>query len=183
MPSSEERGAIVFFLQMSGFPGSGKSTLSRLIAKSTKAIVIDHDVVKTALLESIEDDLDPRRVGGISYNIEWSLVDFYLSQGHDVILDSPCLYDEMINRGTAITEKHKAKYKYVECFLDDMNEINNRLKNRIRMPSQIERVFSEESFDKTINNSKKPPGVKCIRVDTSQPTSDYIGDVMAYLTE
>lgn len=122
-------------------------------------------------------------MGGISYNIEWSLVDFYLSQGHDVILDSPCLYDEMINRGTALTEKHGAKYKYVECFLDDINEINKRLKNRIKMPSQIEQVSSEEGFKKTINNSKKPSGVKCIRVDTSQPVTDYIDDVIAYLTE
>ncbi|KYP79260.1 AAA family ATPase [Ferroacidibacillus organovorans] len=173
----------MFFLQMSGFPGSGKSTLSGLLAKSTKAIVIDHDVVKTALLESIENDLNPKRVGGISYDIEWSLVDFYLSQGHDVIHDSPCLYDEMINRGTALTEKHGAKYKYVECFLDDVNEINDRLKNRIRMPSQIDEVTSEEGFKKTINNSKKPSGVKCIRVDTSQPISDYIHEVIAYLAE
>jgi hypothetical protein len=64
-----------------------------------------------------------------------------------------------------------------------MNEINNRLKNRVRMPSQIEQVSSEEGFKKTINNSKKPYGVKCIRVDTSHPTSDYIGGVVAYLTE
>lgn len=34
----------MFFLQMSGFPGSGKSTLGRLIAKHTNAIVIDHDI-------------------------------------------------------------------------------------------------------------------------------------------
>jgi predicted kinase len=56
----------MFFLQMSGFPGSGKSTLSRLIAKSTRAIIVDHDIVKTALLESVESDFDPKRVGGIS---------------------------------------------------------------------------------------------------------------------
>lgn len=173
----------MFFLQMSGFPGAGKSTLSRLIAKSTNALVIDHDVVKTALLESIEDDLDTKRVGGISYNVEWSLVDFYLSQGHNVILDSPCLYHEMVSRGTALTEKHGSKYKYVECVLDDIHETNKRLKNRIKMPSQIGQISSEEVFKTTINNSKKPSGVKCIRVDTSHPVTDYLDAVIAYITE
>lgn len=35
---------------MSGFPGSGKSTLARQIAKLTGAVIIDHDIVKSALL-------------------------------------------------------------------------------------------------------------------------------------
>jgi len=40
---------------MSGFPGSGKSTLSREIAKRTGSIIIDHDIVKSALLNSIDE--------------------------------------------------------------------------------------------------------------------------------
>jgi adenylate kinase family enzyme len=42
----------MFFLQMSGFPGSGKSTLSREIARRLDAVIVDYDVPKTALLES-----------------------------------------------------------------------------------------------------------------------------------
>ncbi len=42
----------MFFLQLSGFTGSGKSTLSREIARRLDAIIVDHDVTKTALLES-----------------------------------------------------------------------------------------------------------------------------------
>lgn len=48
------RGLKVFFLQMSGFPGSGKSTLSKYIAKLTGAVIVDHDVVKSALLKSLK---------------------------------------------------------------------------------------------------------------------------------
>ncbi|GIP29112.1 hypothetical protein J23TS9_42420 [Paenibacillus sp. J23TS9] len=47
----------MLFLQMSGFPGSGKSTLAREIAKFTKAVIIDHDIVKTGLLEGLIDPL------------------------------------------------------------------------------------------------------------------------------
>jgi len=41
------------FVQMSGLPGSGKSTLSREIAKRTGSIVIDHDIIKSALLRGV----------------------------------------------------------------------------------------------------------------------------------
>ncbi|MDB5084053.1 MAG: hypothetical protein JWN30_939 [Bacilli bacterium] len=174
----------MFFLQMSGFPGSRKSTLARQIAKSTKAIVIDHDVVKTALLESLDNDMDPKRVGGVSYNIEWSLIEFYLSQEHNVILDSPCLYEELVNRGTSLAEKYTAKYKYVECVLDDIHELNNRLKNRKRMISQIGPVdIPEQRFQEVISRSKKPAHFDCMKVDTSQPIDDYIGEVLLYINK
>ena len=111
----------MFFLQMSGFPGAGKSTLAREIAKVTKAVIIDHDIVKTGLLEGLgleKLDVDPKRAGGVAYHIEWSLVDFHLSQGHNVILDSPCLYEVLVEKGTVLAEKHYAKYKYVRVCIE-----------------------------------------------------------------
>ncbi|OAX49418.1 Shikimate kinase [Paenibacillus sp. AD87] len=71
----------MFFLQMSGFPGSGKSTLSRRIAKITGAIIIDHDISKSSILKSIGDsNLELKVLGMTSYNIDWSLIEFYLSK-------------------------------------------------------------------------------------------------------
>jgi predicted kinase len=71
----------MIFVQMSGFPGAGKSTLARQIAKKTGAIIIDHDIVKSALLHTIEEvSIDSKLAGKISYNIEWSLIEFHLSQ-------------------------------------------------------------------------------------------------------
>ncbi|MGF9964310.1 AAA family ATPase [Bacillus rhizoplanae] len=172
----------MFFLQMSGFPGSGKSTLSRVISKMTGAIVIDHDIVKSALLESFGvDHIDTRAAGKISYDIEWALIDFHLSQGHDVILDSPCLYVEMVEKGTALSKKHHAKYKYVECYLNDMQEIDNRLKNRKRMISQIQHVESEELFKKWVGNSKKPSDYHYLIVDSGQPLDSYVNEVIEYI--
>ncbi len=84
----------MFFLQMSGFPGSGKSTLARRIAESTGAIIIDHDIVQSAMLEAWDSNVDTKATGIISYHIEWSLIDFHLSQGESVIHDSPCFYTD-----------------------------------------------------------------------------------------
>lgn len=174
----------MFFLQMSGFPGSGKSTLSRHIGKNTGAVIIEHDIVKTALLESLETrQIETEAAGGISYEIEWTLIDFHLSQGHSVILDSPCLYTEMVEKGKMLSKKYRVKYKYVECYLNNIEEINNRLKTRERMISQIEKVESEEAFQKWLDGSKRPSEFTYLIVDSGQPLEDYIDEVMTYVNE
>jgi predicted kinase len=174
----------MFFLQMSGFPGSGKSALAREIAGRTGAVVIDHDVTKTALLETPEGaGMDGKTSGSISYHIDWSIIESILSQERNVIFDSPCLYQEMIIKGTNLARKYRASYKYVECFLDDFNLINERLKNRERKIGQIKEVKSLEGFKKTLENSKKPEGHRYLVVDTSMGLDTYIDEVMEYLVE
>lgn len=144
----------------------------------------DHDIVKSSLLHSHEGiPMDPKLAGKISYNIDWSLIEFQLSQGNNVIFDSPCLYDKMIEKGTDLAKKYKVKYKYVECYLDDMNEINRRLKNRNRMISQIEEIKSVDAFKLTIANSKKPSNTKTLLVNTKEPIEGYIQKVIDYLNE
>jgi predicted kinase len=172
----------MFFLQMAGFPGSGKSTLAREIGKRTGAVVIDHDVVKSSLLHSIDKGkIASKLAGQISYNIDWSLIEYQLSQGHSVVFDSPCFYDKMLEKGTELSRKYNVSYKYVECFLDDYTQINYRLRNRDGMISQFNEV-NEEMFNYGIHNSKKPDEQKCLTVDTKQPLESYIHEVIKYLT-
>lgn len=72
---------------MSGFPGSGKSTVSKYIGELTGAIIVDHDVLKSALLRSLEvKGIESTIIGGLAYDAEWALIDSYLEQGHSVIL-------------------------------------------------------------------------------------------------
>ena len=172
----------MFFLQMSGFPGSGKSTLAREVSKELKAVIVDHDVVKSALLESMAShQIDTSASGKIGYAIDWSLVDFYLSQGFPVILDSPCLYSEMIDKGLALCKKHKVKYKYVECIARDALVVNKRLQERNKMKSQIAAISSEEAFYKTIESSAKPKDMPILQINTLQPLEEYIAEVISYL--
>lgn len=172
----------MFFLQMSGFPGSGKSTLAKEISKEFNAVIIDHDIVKSALLDSMtKSHLDLAASGKISYAIDWSLADFYLSQGFPVILDSPCLYREMIEKGLALSKQYKVKYKYVECIAKDVHVVNKRLKERNNMISQITAISSEEGFYKTIENSAKPRDTMILQVNTLQHLEEYITEVISYL--
>ena len=88
------------------------------------------------------------------------------------------LYEELVVKGTDLSRKYNVKYKYIECYLDDINEINFRLKNRERMISQIKEIQSlEESFKYTIKNSKKSPEYKSLVVNTEQPLEGYIQEL------
>jgi predicted kinase len=175
-----KRGMNMFFLQMSGFPGSGKSTLAREIAAQTGAVLVDHDVVKSALLEEMPE-INPQQAGKVAYNIDWSLVDSNLALGNSAILDSPCLYPVMIEKGEALAEKYGTKYKYIECYLDDYEQINHRLKNRETMRSHIREVSSEVVFRSTLENSKRPLNHPFLIVDTSKPLEGYLQKAMDYI--
>lgn len=52
----------------------------------------------------------------------------------------------MVEKGIKLSNKHGVKYKYIECYLNDMEEINMRLQTRKRLVSQIEKVESEVAF-------------------------------------
>ncbi|KEO81678.1 AAA family ATPase [Tumebacillus flagellatus] len=181
----------MFFLQMSGVPGSGKSTLAKALAKKTNAIVVDHDIVKSAMLNSVQSletdaetvKLDNRLVGKISYDIEWALVDFYLAQGLSVILDSPCLYTVMVEKGTRLSQKHGAAYKYVECVLADLDQIDQRLRTREAMVSQNRQVNSPEAFTSAFGNSQRPSEHPCLLIDSSRPLETYLEEVITYLSQ
>lgn len=172
----------MFFIQMSGAPGSGKSTLAIEISKNIDVIILDHDVVKSSLLES---DVQTNFAGKLSYNTLWSLADYYLSQGRSVLFDSPCFYNEQLEKGILLSEKHGANYKYVECKIEDLNELNTRLQNRKQMLSQVKGVNTDSTDEKTfqnwIDNMKRPSGMNYIVVDTSTPLSSYLGQVIRYI--
>lgn len=90
--------------------------------------------------------IDTKKAGAISYNIDWSLIEFQLSQDQNVIFDSPCLYEEMIEKWTDLSKNYNVRYKYVECYLNDFSEINIRSKNRERKISQIREIKNEKAF-------------------------------------
>lgn len=171
----------MFFLQMSGVPGSGKSTLTKAIQEKINVVIVDHDVTKTALLEKVDGHLPMELAGPTSYHIDWVLIESFLAQNHSVIFDSPCLYSEMIEKGMRLAETYNASYKYVECLNEDFTNVNNRLKTRNRMVSQIKQIDTYDAFIKTVHYSKRPPNQNFLVVDSAKPIDTYIKSVIDYL--
>jgi predicted kinase len=74
-------------VQISGVPGAGKTTISRALAPHVGAVVLDHDVSKSALLGA---DVPVALAGRASYEVLLALAAQLLRQGFSVIFDSPC---------------------------------------------------------------------------------------------
>lgn len=167
----------MFLLQMAGYPGSGKSTLSKKIALRTSAIVIDRDVIKISMINSkVPDDI----LANASYSVVFDLAEFYLGMQISVIIDTPCYYIGIINNGIRISKKQGASYKYIECRVEDYSIIKNRIYTRDRLESQISNT-STERFNNTLDKSVKPRYGNFLTIDTSAEDSFDINLIEEYL--
>ncbi|KAJ6784359.1 hypothetical protein PWT90_06683 [Aphanocladium album] len=120
-------------IQMSGAPGSGKSTLAGLLGSSVHGVVVNHDVLRSSFLAA---GLAFEQAAQHAYALQWTLVDDYLRQGLDVLIDSTCNYQIVLDRGAALAEQHGCRYWYVECRMDDVEVLDGRLRGRRPMLSQ-----------------------------------------------
>ncbi|GLC31209.1 AAA family ATPase [Clostridium omnivorum] len=167
----------MFLLQMAGYPGSGKSTLSRKIAKRTGAIVIDRDIIKTSMINSkVPDSI----VADASYSVVFDLAEFYLGMQISVVIDTPCFYEDTLNNGISISKKYGASYKYIECRVEDYSIIENRIYTRDRLISQIGDT-SMERFNNALDKSVRPMNGKFLIIDTSAEDSYDISLIDEYL--
>lgn len=178
------------FIQMSGAPGAGKTTIAHAIAPQIGAVIIDHDVTKTALLDA---DIPISMAGKASYQVLLALAQHLLIQGNSVIFDSPCFYVELLERGQFLAQEANAKYLYIECVLDDLSELDRRLRTRLWRRSQVggigqsinssrKNITHENVFQDWITNQKRPEGDYLI-LDTSHPVEVCVAEAIAYIKE
>ena len=161
-----------FLLQMAGMPGSGKSALARLIGRSTKAVMIDKDVLKTAALEAgAEEEL----AGGLAYDVFFALADHLVGQGWSVVLDSPSFWETIPKRGGEIAAKRHVPYFFIECVCDDKDELARRLRERRKLTSQPGEEVLEETW------TTVTPAEAHLRVDTTQELERCLSIALDYL--
>ncbi|NLY44515.1 MAG: ATP-binding protein [Tissierella sp.] len=159
----------MFLLQMAGFPGSGKSTIAKLIARNTNSIVIDRDIIKSSMLNSgIKDQL----LADASYLVVFDLAAYYLKEGISVIIDTPCYYKDTVDKGLELCKEYGSVYKYIECKVHNYEEIERRIKHRKRLATQITettRDIYNNSFDKSV----KPRNIHCLEINTTSVCGTY----------
>ncbi len=177
------------FIQMSGVPGSGKTTIATALARHTGAVIIDHDITKTALLES---GVSIEVAGRASYGVLKMLARHLLSQGQSIIFDSPCFYKELLAYGQATAAEFAAEYRYIECVLDDFEELEKRLKKRQPLRSQRlgiseppvdvqkDPLAGEKLFQKWHKGMQRPDGGYLL-LDTSESIAVCVAKALAYL--
>ncbi|KAL2879731.1 hypothetical protein SGCOL_004773 [Colletotrichum sp. CLE4] len=182
------------FLQMSGAPGAGKSTTATVLAKPLNATILDLDVIKSSLLDS---RLPFEQSAKLAYSMLWALAGNILKQGHNLIVDCTCNFEEIITRGTALAKGAGFEYWYIECRPEvDIEVLDERLRARVAMRSQRTGVRNppvdgdvsqgreeqETLFRRWIENPYRPKD-DVIVVDTSKHSDECRKQVLKAMEE
>ncbi|ORY68867.1 uncharacterized protein BCR38DRAFT_334823 [Pseudomassariella vexata] len=180
-------------VQMSGAPGSGKSAIARLLAHSIDGVVINHDLIKAFFLDTgIPFDQSAK----LTYRLDWVLAEDMIKQERSVIIDSVCNYPEVIDRGTALAQKYRYDYKYVECRITDLDLLDQRMRSRESLRSQRTGVDRpppdamassashsiDELFKKWIENPCRPVGDCAIIVDSTRSPEECLDTILKQMT-
>ncbi len=179
-----------YFVQMSGLPGSGKSTIARELAPHIGAIVLDHDDTKTTILES---GVSPSQAGAASYEVIKKISMQLISEGFSVIIDSPCLYKELLEHGQNAARLSGAEFRFIECVVPELAELGKRLRSRPTKRSQmrsLDEMFSHAGAQPRLGRellkewSEKMvrPSSRVLQLDTSEPMEECMLKAVAYVS-
>jgi predicted kinase len=176
-------------VQLSGVPGSGKSTLARGLAAELGVVVLDTDVLKSALLAR---GMAMTAAGPATYAAVLALAGDLLKQRHDVLIDSPCRYDELLRDGQSTAAAAGASYRFIELWADDPADLLTRLDRRRPRPSQI--ASGTEPVPGTSWELGTPvetlrgwqeqlvrPALDWVRIDALAGPAEALGTALAYL--
>lgn len=176
-------------LQLSGVPGAGKSTLARAIAEVTPFVVIDTDVLKSALIHA---GLSPVMAGPATYAAALAVAADLLAQGSSVVLDSPCRYRELLVEGVTIARDAGVRYGFVELWAEDVSVLLARLDRRTPKISQLASAtdpvpgtdWEFGTGEATLQGWQRQlvhPESDCLRLDAEAPSDENLARVLGYL--
>ncbi|KAF2671783.1 hypothetical protein BT63DRAFT_180010 [Microthyrium microscopicum] len=143
-------------IQLSGPPGSGKSTTARLLSGPLNATIIDNDLLKSFFLENsvTSGAIDPfDEAAKLAYRLQWVLAEEFMAQGstsasqegksqgregatRSIIIDCVVNYNEVLETGQALADKYGWIYHYVEIRADSLDLLDSRMKRRVPLRSQ-----------------------------------------------
>lgn len=112
--------------------------------------------------------------------IVFDLVESYLSKGISVIIDTSCYLETTLEKGLDLSRKYKANYKYIECKVDNYEDIEKRIKARNHLESQL-REPSIEKYKSLKDKSIKPKNINILVVNTTSKETYNIETILDYL--
>ena len=170
-----------FLLQMAGASGGGKSTLARAIGRATGAVVLDKDVIKAPLLDGGRFPgalpLPEEVAAPHSYAVFFALSESLLGMGWSVVMDSPASFTAIREMGARMAAAAGADYYIVECCTPDIEELQRRLDNRVRVSSQPT-IARLDGFVRPGTSTLLEPHLS---IDTRQPIEASLRKALEYI--
>jgi predicted kinase len=163
-------------VQMHGEPGSGKSTIAKALAPRIDAVVLDKDVIKSALL----------RVGIVeagaaagAYEAYFDLGRDLVRQGRSVILDNPVFWPRVEERWMALAAEAGSPLLLVECVCADRAELERRLRTRDGRESNPREPLNLLRHPGAVATTHQPR----LALDTMLPVEVNVARAAAYVLQ
>jgi len=165
-----------------GLPGSGKTTLARKISRELNIVCLHKDLIKENLYEIMDGKTleDSKRIGKYAAYLMFKLPEEYLSNGVDLILESPFNFPGDEEKFRDWEKKHNLNIFTIICSI----EKEKRVKRCFDRPRHKAHHDKERNFfsDENDYNYDLMPGKKLkINTDGSEENTlkvalDFLGE-------
>lgn len=161
---------------VSGPPGSGKTTIATRISDEFNYPLVSKDMIKESFFSVLgyEDRSFSQRIGIVSYDLLYTMADFFLASGQSVIIESN--FDPSIDSAQLVELKQKYNVPTVQVFLSgDVSVLGQRFIDRVtsgeRHPGHCDDEMSFEEYRALFERARRPLdiGGQVYAVDMTNP--------------
>lgn len=160
-------------VQMHGEPGSGKSTLAGALGRALGAVVLDKDIVKSALLRT---SIAEAQAAPAAYEAFFDLARSLLRQRSSVILDSPAFWPAVQEKSLNLAREARASYAMIECVCPDRGELVRRLAGR-----DVQLSEPREPLDLAPIPGTAAPSCPRLILDTTRPLHELLTEAISFV--
>lgn len=162
-----------FLILIVGFPGSGKTTLSRTLGRALGVTVLDKDIIRDTCVSC---GFNYEEVGDLSYEILLALTRAHLQLDLSVILDSASTKTKRRHEAFSLAEELEAVFCMIECVCSNDVELRRRIEMRV-VPKF--RVDNWPKYEQVVS-LYEPYAEPRLIVNTLRPIEENVAEVLAY---
>ncbi len=162
---------------MRGYPGTGKSTIARLLAASLHAPLIDRDILRQTAVDVFGN---VPQIGYFSYEMMFTLAREQLKLGLSVVVDTPLTYRRTYEQCLEIAQEFHTPMLVVHCQCPPEVQ-KRRLEGRKGQVSNFQ-ITSWEEWERWKERYEEFDDQGCT-IDTSHPMDESLAKVIRCIHE